>query len=122
MILLGRIVTGAGHARQRMARYPRVFLNATGEVLVEGTLNVNVGRNVPVREDFRIRGSEIDEPGQDLLFEACRINGIPAYRIRPYVLTTGEGGHGDHILEIACCQIIKHKGWAEIELWGGIER
>ena len=31
----------------------------------------------------------INEPGQDLLIERCRINEIPAYRIRPLDLATG---------------------------------
>ena len=73
-----------------------------GERLYRGTLNVNVGKPIPVREHFRIRGTEINEPEQDLLFEVCRINQIWLYRIRPFHLVTGEGGHGDHILEIGC--------------------
>jgi hypothetical protein len=34
------------------------------------------------------------------------INGYPAWRIRPYHLLTGGGGHGDHILEIACSEVL----------------
>jgi hypothetical protein len=37
----------------------------------------------------RIRGVDIGYPQQDLLFEVCRINGIWAYRIRPYNLNRG---------------------------------
>jgi len=94
------------HFSRRMTEYPKVFEKATGERLYPGTLNVNVGRPNPVREHFRIRGTEINEPEQDLLFEVCRINQIWAYRIRPFHLATGEGGHGDHIIEIACSQKI----------------
>jgi len=86
---------------RRMREYPEVFEKATREHLFEGTLNVNVGKPIPVKEHFRIRGAEINEPEQDLLFEVCRINQIWAYRIRPFNLVTGGGGHGDHILEIA---------------------
>jgi len=97
---------GMKHFSRRMTEYPKVFEKATGERLYPGTLNVNVGRRNPVREHFRIRGTEINEPEQDLLFEVCRINQIWAYRIRPFHLATGEGGHGDHIIEIACSQKI----------------
>jgi hypothetical protein len=55
---------------------------------------------------FRIRGIEIGEPDQDLLFEVCRINEIWAYRIRPLDLRDGSGGHGDDTLEIACSREI----------------
>jgi CTP-dependent riboflavin kinase len=89
-----------------MTQYPEVFERATGERLYPGTLNVNVGERIPIKEHFRIRGTELNELEQDLLFEVCRINQIWSYRIRPFHLVTGEGGHGDHILEIACSQKI----------------
>ena len=110
MIILKGLVCseaqGLKHFSRRMNEYPEVFERATGEHLYLGTLNVNVGKPIPVREHFRIRGTEINEPEQDLLFEVCRINQIWAYRIRPFHLVTGEGGHGDDIIEIACCQKI----------------
>ena len=97
---------GLKHFSKRMSEYPEVFERATGERLYFGTLNVNVHKAIPVREHFRIRGAEVNEPEQDLLFEICRINRIWAYRIRPFQLATGEGGHGDHIIEVACSQKI----------------
>lgn len=103
MIVEGRIVRGVGHFRVRMTAYPDVFERATGEKLFPGTLNVQVAQPIPIRTDFRIEGRDINEPNQDLLFERCRINGIDAYRIRPSD-AQGNGGHGDHILEIACTQ------------------
>jgi len=107
IILKGSIdAEGLKDFSKRMTEYPEVFEKATGERLYPGTLNVNVGRAIPIREHFRIRGTEINEPEQDLLFEVCRIKGIWAYRIRPLHLATGAGGHGDHILEIACAQRI----------------
>jgi CTP-dependent riboflavin kinase len=116
-VLKGRVVGGMGHFRARMTKFPEVFRRATGEDLVKGTLNVDVGRNISPKEHFRIRGTGIDEPEQDLLFEVCRINGIWAYRIRPHNLNTGEGGHGDNILEIACSQIIQTERGVEISLF-----
>ena len=120
MILVrGEVVPGVGHFKRRMTEFPDVFRKATGEVLVRGTLNVDVGRKIQVREHFRIRGTEIGEPEQDLLFEVCRINGIWAYRIRPFDLSTGLGGHGDNILEIASSQEIPNatmRNQVEIEL------
>jgi hypothetical protein len=97
---------GLKHFSKRMTDYAEVFKKATGERFFPGTLNVNVGRAIPIREHFRIRGTEINEPEQDLLFEVCRVNQIWAYRIRPLNLATFDGGHGDHILELACSQKI----------------
>ena len=97
---------GLKHFSKRVTDYAEVFERATGERLFPGTLNVNLGKAIPIREHFRIRGTEINEPEQDLLFEVCRINQIWAYRIRPFNLATFDGGHGDHILEIACSQKI----------------
>jgi len=108
VIVRGKVKQGCGHFRQRMTNFPVAFRKATGEDLFKGTLNVELENHmcIPIAEQFRIRGTEIDEPGQDLLFEVCRINGLWAYRIRPYDLCTGAGGHGDNILEIACSQQI----------------
>jgi CTP-dependent riboflavin kinase len=97
----GRITDGIGDFRTRMTRYADVFERATGERLFPGTLNVDIGTPLKCQEDFRIRGVDIGEPGQDLLFERCVIAGRRAYRIRPYQLRGGGGGHGDHVLEIA---------------------
>lgn len=109
LVVKGRVCKegeGAGlkHFSRRMNEYPPVFEKATGEHLYAGTLNVNVGKPVPVKEHFRIHGSELNE-SEEFLFEVCRINGIWAYRIRP-LDSKGEGGHGDHIIEIACSQEI----------------
>jgi len=106
IVLKGRVVSGFGHFRARMTNFPEVFRRATGEVLFKGTLNVEVDRQIEIKEHFRIRGTEINEPEQDLLFEVCRVNGVWGYRIRPYVLATGEGGHGDNVLEISCAREI----------------
>lgn len=99
--LQGQLVDGIGDFRKRMTRYPEVFAAAAGQRLFPGTLNIRVEAPVPPVEHFRIRGIEIGEPEQDLLFEVCRVNDIWAYRIRPWHLLTHSGGHGDHILEIA---------------------
>jgi CTP-dependent riboflavin kinase len=121
MIILKGLVCPEGqglrHFSKRMTEYPEAFEKATGEHLFPGTVNVNVGEPIRVREHFRIRGTEINEPEQDLLFEVCRINRIWAYRIRPFQLATGEGGHGDHILEITCSQRIPNVGpGSEVEI------
>ncbi len=106
MILKGRVVQGCEHFRERMTRYREVFKQATGQEVFPGTLNVSIDREVKIKEEFRIQGAMIGEPKQDLLFERCRINGIDAYRIRPWNVETGVGGHGDDTLEIACSQKI----------------
>jgi len=118
----GRITNGVQHFRTRMTRYPQVFERATGERLFPGTLNVDIGTPLPCREDFRIRGSDLDEPDQDLLFEHCLIAGRRAYRIRPYQLQSGGGGHGDHVLEIASADELRpllagHEHAVEIEFF-----
>ena len=101
-----------------MTTYPEVFKRATGEYLRAGTINVDVGQRIEIREEFRIRGADMSEPDQDLLFERCCINGYPANRIRPFQKSTGEGGHGDDILEIACSKEVPnvaHGSTVEIE-------
>ena len=90
-----------------MTEYPDVFERATGQRLFPGTLNLDVREQIPAREHFRILGSDIGEPGQDLLFEVVRVNDLWAYRIRPLDLRTGGGGHGDHILEIAAASELR---------------
>ena len=100
----GTITGGVKDFGRRMTRFREVFTKATGEELYPGTLNVKINQVVPIREDFRILGAEIGEPEQDLLFERCLISGNKGYRIRPYHLLTGRGGHGDSILEIACAK------------------
>lgn len=102
----GTVASGIRHFQKRMKDFPEVFKRATREDLIPGTLNVKVTKQIPIREHFRIRGSEICEPEQDLLFEICRINGSWAYRIRPFNNATGSGGHGDDTLEITCSQRI----------------
>jgi hypothetical protein len=100
-IFTGRVQSGVRHFEKRIKTFGDVFRKATGEDLYPGTLNLNVGNPVPIKEHFRIKGKDINEPNQDLIFEVCRVSGIWAYRIRPYDLATGLGGHGDHIFEIA---------------------
>ena len=112
IIISGRVQRGVGEFRKRMRTYPDVFRRATGELLFPGTINVKVDRKIRVKGDFRIVGKHVNEPDQDLLFERCSVNGIPAYRIRPYNPRTGEGGHGDDVIEIASAQEIPnaHEG------------
>ena len=101
-ITVGALHRGNGDFTKRMTKFRDVFKQATGQDLFPGTLNVRVPERIEIKEHFRIRGSEIEEPDQDLLFEICRVNDAWAYRIRPYNLKDGSGGHGDDIIEIAC--------------------
>jgi hypothetical protein len=111
----GVVQSGHRHFSERMTVSPAVFEAATGESLYPGTLNVKVSESLPIREDFRIQDPL--NPAQDLLFEICRINGRWAYRIRPYHRETGEGGHGDNVLEIACsAEIPNAKPGREMEI------
>ena len=98
----GKVQRGQKDFTRRMVGHREKFEKAVGHPLYTGTLNINVGMPVEVREHFRILGREIGEPDQDLIFEICRVNGIWAYRIRPFQPATGKGGHGDHIIEITC--------------------
>jgi len=96
----GTVEGGIGAWRPRMEGFPEVFRQLTGELLFPGTLNVRIEQPLAIRAEFRIAGAEIGEPEQDMLFERCRVNGIEAFRLRPFQPATGLGGHGDHILEI----------------------
>lgn len=101
MKVVGKIEKGVGHFRERMAKHEGVFTRAVGHRLYAGTLNVRIDRKLPCEAHFRIEGALIGEPEQDLLFERCVVAGRPAYRIRPYRVLDGLGGHGDDVLEIA---------------------
>jgi hypothetical protein len=72
MIILKRLVCpgaeGCKHFSRRMKEYPEVFERATGEELYPGTLNVDVGRPIPIKEPFRIEGRELSEP-EEFLFD-----------------------------------------------------
>ena len=65
------------------------------ETLELGTLNVEMDREVPVREHFQIKELKGHEWGWGgpVRFEICRINSLWAYRIK--------GGHPPLIAEIA---------------------
>lgn len=104
VILKGHVVQGIKDWQNKRLTRPdfnKAYRKATGECLHKGTLNVKVKRCIPIKEHFRIRGSEVSE-SEDFLFEICRIDGIWAFRIRPYDPYTGAGGHGDDTLEIGC--------------------
>jgi hypothetical protein len=117
MMIHGRIHEGNKDFTKRMTAFSGVFTKAVGEELFPGTLNVQVHEKIKIREHFRIPGTEIDEPEQDLLFEICRVNGHWAYRIRPLNRADGSGGHGDHILEVACSiQLRTQRGFDESDI------
>jgi CTP-dependent riboflavin kinase len=103
----GVVISGSGAWRPRIARYPEVFRKVAGQYLFPGTLNVLLQDPLPIQPDFRISGVEIGEPEQDMLFERCVINGIPAFRLRPFQPATGLGGHGDHILELVSTEELR---------------
>ena len=117
--------SGYGHFSQRLRDFPDDFLKATGEVLVGGTLNLKLDREIKIREHFRMPDPWKDER-QVLLFEICRVLGVWAYRVRPWKLDgSGGGGHGDHILEIMCAKWIvrngshlKHGDYVDVEFFG----
>ena len=100
MRVCGKVISGMGAWRPRIERYPEVFKSGLGQSLFPGTLNVELARPIPIRTEIRIAGALIGEPDQDMLFERCLIEGIDAFRLRPFQPATGAGGHGDHILEI----------------------
>jgi CTP-dependent riboflavin kinase len=100
MRVTGRVITGIGAWRPRIEKFPAVFLEATGESLFPGTLNVQLDMPLSIQTEFVISGAKIGEPEQDMLFESCLVNGYAGWRLRPFQPATGLGGHGDHILEI----------------------
>jgi CTP-dependent riboflavin kinase len=106
LILKGRVVEGARDFCWRMTEFAPAFREATGEYLYPGTLNVKVDREIPLKEQFRIKGYKIGQPGHDVLFEVCRINRLWAYRVRSCDSKIADGGHGDDVIEIICAQKI----------------
>ena len=120
IIVRGKVAQGCKHfaARLKQPKFCEAYRKATGEDLHKGTLDVIVDRCIPIREHFRMRGKDFDHPHEDFLFEVCRVNGIWSFRLRPYNLCKGDGGHGDHVLEIACAHEIPHDpaGNEEVEI------
>jgi CTP-dependent riboflavin kinase len=108
LILKGRVVEGVRDFCWRMTEFAAAFRNATGEYLYPGTLNVKVDFEIPLKEQFRVLGKDIGQPGRDMLFEICRINRLWAYRVRPCDPDTAGSRHGDDVLEIICAQKIPH--------------
>lgn len=110
----GRLERGVGHFRPRMRKFASLFREATGEILVEGTMNVRMEREILFREHFRIAQLEGDEWGWSgpMLFEICKIDGHWAYRIK--------GGHGPIIAEIACSHLVPktHGDRVQLEFFG----
>ncbi len=51
-VLKGSVVRGCGHFTHRMSNFPEPFRSAIGETLFPGTLNVDVGRPIGIKEDF----------------------------------------------------------------------
>jgi len=103
----GVVVSGLGAWRPRIEQFPQVFEAGLGQRLFPGTLNVLLDTPLAIQPDFKILGIKIGEPEQDMLFERCSVNGIPAFRLRPFQPATGAGGHGDHVLEIVCAQALR---------------
>ena len=104
----GIVQPGIGAFSRRMTEFATLFEEATGEALFAGTLNVSIDIELEVREHFKI----VDpiDANQDLLFEICRVSRLWAYRILPRNRYTGDGGHGDHIIEVCCAQHIPNAG------------
>lgn len=101
-----------------MTEFAATFSDATGETLHPGTMNVKIDSQLPIQEHFRT--PDPLDPNQNLLFEICRINGFWAYRIRPQNIHTGEGGHGDDTIEVACSRElpnIREGSFVEIEFF-----
>lgn len=98
----------SGHFKPLMETFSQAFEDATGEKLIPGTLNVKVETPITIKEDFRIPAYKLGGGEQDLLFEKCQIDGTPAYRLRRFNRSTGEGSHGDHILEISSSKRISN--------------
>lgn len=105
--LKGRVVPGHGHFGKRLQRenFRVACFRVTGEWFIKGTVNVEVGRCIQIKEDYRVLGNDVCED-EDFIFEKCLINGTPAYRVRPSHPRTGSGGHGDDTLEIISSQEI----------------
>jgi hypothetical protein len=113
--ICGSVQTGYGHFKVRINKFPEIFREATGEWLYPGTLNIKVEKPVQIQEHFSV--TDPFDPKQKLLLEVCRANGFWAYGIRPFNMETGEGGHGDDTIEIACSEKIPHDGRVEVEFF-----
>ena len=100
MVVRGRLVDGVKHFQARIGTYPTAFKFTLGFAPYPGTLNVDIGSPLKIREERRLLGAAIGEPHQDLLFEACTVAGQQCFRVRPLDLRSGAGGHGDHIIEV----------------------
>lgn len=103
----GTVQRNANAYSQRIKQHRETYENATGMPnLHDGTLNVwtDGGEHIAIWPHFQIDGAVLSEPDQDQLFEPCTIivagREFPAFRVRPYCRPDGQGGNGDHCLEI----------------------
>jgi len=108
MIVEGHVIKGLNHFEPRLSKNRAAFEKTVGHALVAGTINVEIGEAIKVKEDLRLKGEEIGWH-EDFVFERCRINGYDGYRIRP-MDQNGDGGHGDHILEVSCAEQVPDVG------------
>jgi hypothetical protein len=75
-VLQGMFVQGCEHFTVRRVNYREVSSKALGETLFSGTLNVDVGVAIGIREDFRILGRDTGEQNSGVQNPAiCSYNG-----------------------------------------------
>ena len=80
------VMSIAGHvSRAMLSRYSHVRMESKRRAL-DG-----IAMRRREADDRRKKDAE----RQDLLFGPCRISGCDGFRIRPYILASGCGGHGD---------------------------
>ena len=107
IVISGFVIPGCGDFGKRLKRenFRAAYREATGEDFVKGSLNIQIDRIIPVKEDFRILGKDVAE-AEDFQLEICLVGDIRAHRIRPYHPVTHTGGHGDDVIEICCSEEI----------------
>ena len=115
----GNVDTGCGHMGPRLTDNYEKFKECIGTDFHKGTLNIKIDKNIEIKEDCKLSAIDVPndrDPGQDYIFEKCKVTGKEGYyRIVPF--KDGKcRGHGNDTLEIVGEFIPDIKKGDEIEI------
>lgn len=100
MILKGKVTAGLGEAKNWIKKIKNIFREKTGMDLYEGTLNINIGKQVFI--DNAVFTIKPEEYGGDhiILVKECDFLGNKSYILRTIENNQGIGTQDINVIEI----------------------